>query len=157
MKRTSVQHFLLQTACIHLHCTHHRQGATNSGSLGKAETKQQLADWWDSFDTRYMRPYFSRPETDSPTFSQQGALSDESGGARQGGEGAYANPIMFPCLFSKLFASSSSPRSIPTFNSLTAHPPFPTPRSCISCIRFALLDGKAIFWMEWQATVLHAR
>jgi len=42
--------------------------------MGKAETKQQLADWWDSFDTRYMRPYFSRPESESPTLAQQGML-----------------------------------------------------------------------------------
>lgn len=39
-------------------------------ALPKAETKQQLADWWDSFDSRYMRPYFSRPEGDSPSATQ---------------------------------------------------------------------------------------
>ena len=39
-------------------------------ALPKAETKQQLSDWWDSFDSRYMRPYFSRPEGDSPSAAQ---------------------------------------------------------------------------------------
>lgn len=29
-------------------------------------TKRQLTDWWDSFDSRYMRPYFSKPEVESP-------------------------------------------------------------------------------------------
>ena len=43
-------------------------------SLGKAETRQQLADWWDSFDTRYMRPVFSRPESDSPLAASAGEL-----------------------------------------------------------------------------------
>ena len=41
-------------------------------SLGKAETRQQLADWWDSFDTRYMRPVFSRPDNDSPLAASAG-------------------------------------------------------------------------------------
>lgn len=43
--------------------------------MGKAETRQQLADWWDSFDTRYMRPYFSRPDIESPTAASAGSHS----------------------------------------------------------------------------------
>lgn len=49
--------------------------------LGKAETRQQLADWWDSFDTRYMRPYFSRPDVDSPTSTAPGASGLTAGNA----------------------------------------------------------------------------
>ena len=46
-------------------------------SLGKAETRQQLADWWDSFDTRYMRPVFSRPDADSPQAAAAGMLQPQ--------------------------------------------------------------------------------
>lgn len=43
-----------------------RPGLATPG-LPKADSRQQLADWWDSFDSRYMRPYFSKPDEESPT------------------------------------------------------------------------------------------
>ena len=49
-----------------------RRGVVERGELACREAeksvlaKRQLTDWWDSFDSRYMRPYFSKPQEDSP-------------------------------------------------------------------------------------------
>ena len=50
----------------------YREGVVERSELAHREAeksvlaKRQLTDWWDSFDSRYMRPYFSKPQEDSP-------------------------------------------------------------------------------------------